>query len=381
MSARHVVAVLLSVAASVCGGCSTGDVRQSDEKPRAPAFMALLADGMLVGYSASGGEMGRVRVGGRLRSPVSGAYIATLGDGRVAVIDAAARPNRLVVVDVVRWLVVRRTALPRGSVFRNLVVGAGTGNLYIAGDSPSDAITPFGSVANGATLAVLNADGNLLYSALLRRPSTTRGPVAPYDWSVYSLSVHPEEKQIYISYHGPNTSGADTITNTGESLIRCRRSGAGGVGCLTSVHGRIAAFRDRVLAAGGTPPHLVEFRIEGAVITRWRSGFAKSAHLMEFARAGDRVFGLESCPKLGGLTSIDLERRQARMLAAPAAPGTTHPPGVCGERIAARTRDLRLAIAKTSDPLAFVLIVDGATGRILASRRVAQPAVDIAALE
>lgn len=379
MGSRSLTAVLLIVVASIGGGCNSDD---APEPPSlAAAFAALLADGTLVGYSASGEEVARLRVGGELNSPVSGEYIDIMGNARIAVLDAAARPNRLVLVDIKRWAVLRRVQLPRRSVFRNIVVGARTGHFYVAGDRPSDAITPFGSAANAATLAVLDQDGNVIASAVIRSPSNTRGPAAPYDWSVYSIAVDAEEEQIYVSYHGPNTSGADSIAVRGNRLVRCAGSGAGGIGCFQPVHGRLEVFGERILAASGTPPVLVALRPDAAVDARWRSGFDESAHLMEFARVEGRVFGLESCPKLGGLTSINLDQDVARMIAPPAPPGTTRPRGVCGESIAARPRDLHLAIAKTIDDVGFVLIVDATTGRIVAAKPVAAPAVDVAALD
>lgn len=364
-------------AAVVTGGCSSDDA--SEPASSAATFAALLANGTLVGYSASGEEVARLRVGGQLRSPVSGEYIDIVDDARIAVLDAAAQPNRLLLVDVKRWEVLRHIQLPRRSIFRNIVVGERTGHFYVAGDRPSDAITPFGSAANAATIAVLDQDGKVITSALVRDPSNTPGPVAPYDWSVYSLAVDADEEQIYVSYHGPNTSGADSIAVRGNRLVRCAGSGAGGIGCLQPVHGRLEAFGERILAASGTPPVLVALRSD-AVVDRWRSGFGKSAHLMEFVRVENRVFGLESCPKLGGLTSINLDNDVARMIAPPAPPGTARPRGVCGESIAAHSREPRLVIAKTIEDIGSVQIVDGSTGRIVASKPVAAPAVDVAAL-
>lgn len=377
MSSRRLTAFLLIVVSSIGGGCSSDDAQEPSSS--AAAFVALLADGTLVGYSASGEEVARLRIGTRLDSPVSGEYIDILDNRRIAVLDAAARPNRLILVDVKRWAVVRRVQLPQRAIFRNIVVGDRTGHFYVAGDRSSEAMTPFGSAANAATLAVLDQEGTVVASAVIRSPSNTRGPVAPYDWSVYSIAVDAKEEQIYVSYHGPNTSGADSIALRGNRLVRCAGSGAGGIGCLRPVHGRVEVFGKGILAASGTPPVLVALRPD-AVVDRWRSGFDKSAHLMEFVRVEKRVFGLESCPKLGGLTSINLDQDDARMIAPPALPGTPRPRGVCGESIAARSRDLRLVIAKTIDDVGSVQIVDGTTGRIVASNPVAAPAVDVAAL-
>ena len=374
---RSKAATLLLASAFMGAGCEFGET--ADESPPA-AFVSLLASGELVGYSASGDEVGRVKLGGQLVSPVSGAYIAVIDERRVAVLDAEARPNRLALVDLEQWAVLRRSQLPSGSTFRNLAVGPRTGRFYVAGDRPTNQMTAFGSPANVAVLAVLGQDGEVIRTAVLRDPETTPGPVAPYDWSVYSIAVGEREDWIYVSYHGPNTSGADSIANRGGRLVRCDSSGEGGVGCLQPVHGRVEIHGGGILASTGTPPRLVALDADATLRDRWSSGFATSAHLMEFARVGNRAFGLESCPKLGGLTSIDLDGDEALVIAAPAPPGTTIPDGVCGERIAARSDGPLLAVAKTTDEQDFILFVDGNTGETRASKQVAAPAVDVAAL-
>jgi hypothetical protein len=255
----------------------------------------------------------------------------------------------------------------------------GSESVFVAGDTPTELVSPFGSIANAATIAVLDGKGRVVAAKTIRSPRLTTGKVAPYDWSVYSIAVNEKSRTIYVSYHGPNTSGADSVEIRGRRLIRCAASRDGGVACLRLVHGRIQAFRGGLLATRGTPPTLLLLRAGGAVETEWASGF-RNAHLMEFARAGSRVFGLESCPKLGGLTAVDLDRNVARMLASPAAPGTARPRGVCGERIAVLPRDLRLAVAKSIEGLAYLLFVDGRNGRVVATRRVTATPIDVAAV-
>lgn len=115
---------IVGLVALVFGTSCSGD--EATPLDRRVEFAALLANGTLVGYTADGDEVARVRIGRRLQSPVSGQYIGFVPaarGGEIVVIDAAANPNELVFVGSESWKIERRAALPRRSLFRNVIVG------------------------------------------------------------------------------------------------------------------------------------------------------------------------------------------------------------------------------------------------------------------
>lgn len=238
----------------------------------------------------------------------------------------------------------KRIALPHGVDFRAIEVGEATGRIYLAGEAATSQRTKEGGPARSAIAVVLSPEGNVVARRTLRRPGAG-GRLGPLDWQVHDIAVSPDEQNVFVSYHGFNTEGADRVAVSGGDLRRCRSRPT--VACIARVHGAIDVDAKGLIATTGTPPLLGLFSEEGRPLRSWQSGVAR-AHLMEFARAGTRALTVESCAKTGGMTVVDLRAGTAQVLhePAPAAPLRGLPArAICGERISTASGSL-IAVMK-----------------------------------
>jgi hypothetical protein len=240
--------------------------------------------------------------------------------------------------------------------------------------------TSAASAARDGRTGSAAAPGRHVVTKTLRVPQSARPRPSALDWEIYDIAVELDERRIFFSYHGPNTTGADWLEVGRGTLARCRSTAR--AACLAAVHGAIEADRDGLVAALGTPPLLGRFSRDGERIQVWPSGF-RDAHLMEFARLGDRVFTVESCTKKGGMTVIDLARREAEVLhpPAPATPLRGLPArAVCGERISIGSGGL-IAVMKrgTITGIGGIMLLDD-RGRVGNWLRLAPPPVDVLVL-
>ena len=382
---RRTRLALALVALGGLAGASTflGDASEGSADGRGTAIrvFVLLEDNTLLGIDAGGRVVRRTRLGRRPRSPLGARYLALAAKTELRVIVSGDTRGVLAVVDAADGRVRRRTPLPAGLTFRTIEVGPRTGRTYLGGERRTQLPNGFGGRANAAVATVLARSGRELATRILRVPQ--RGPRRgeASDWQLYDSALARGEGRVFFSYHGPNTQGADRVdVGTRGSLSRCASGGRNA--CLPSVHGAIEADRDDLLAALGTPPSLARFSPDGTSTEVWPSGF-RDAHLMEFARLGDRVFTVESCVKTGGMTVIDLVRREARVLHAPAP--TTPLRGlparaVCGERISVGAGGLIVVMKRgTLSGIGGVMLLDD-RGRIRRWIRLRPPPVDVLVL-
>ncbi|MGI8825641.1 MAG: hypothetical protein ACR2JC_08345 [Chloroflexota bacterium] len=74
---------------------------------------------------------------------------------------------------------------------------------------------------------------------------------------MYEAAVSPDERELFVSYHGPNTTGLDWFTVAGGRLRRCTRSPAVArrpdSGCLL-IHGRFMQSGRGFIATTGDGP-------------------------------------------------------------------------------------------------------------------------------
>jgi hypothetical protein len=346
------------------------------EPPRA-SVAVLLEDNTLLLLDRSGDEIRRVRLRNAPKQRTMGRYLV-VGAGRIHALLPGDRRDRLAVLDF-DGQVVKKATLPLGVRFRALAVGGRTQRVFLAGERETAAANGFGGRAAAAVLVVLSSEGTVVATATLRSPQ----PHAPrvLDWRIDDLAIAHDERRAFVSYHGPNTGGADMIELADAAPERC--SSPARVSCIEDVHGAVEAMPDSLLlATTGTPPRVALFAANGRLGDRWQVGL-DNAHLMEFARVGRRVFTVESCTKTGGLSVLDLDRGRARVLHAPApvAPLRGLPgQAVCGERISAAGTG-RVAIVKrgTITGIAGVFLLD-VSGQIVRWRRLAVPPVDAVVL-
>jgi len=288
--------------------------------------------------------------------------LAPSRDGRTLYALAPSDPpgvDHLAVVDTVSAGVRARYALPPGVAFSALAVGPVSGRLYLFG-------TP--THATGALVAV--ADPRT--GRVLARWAVHRGDTG--DWFVYQGAVAPDERALYLSYHGSDTTGIDRLVLTGRGLRPCRSANPPHVGCIWT-HGGFALYGPGLLATTGEGP-IEEIDGAGRVVHRFDPRLPGN-HLTEFAldaRAG-RLYVVGPCGYTGGMSVVTLATARTRVLVPLSPPGQA--PTFCGDRFALGPRNL-LAVGETAAALpqlglpGAVLLVDARTGAV--RRTVTTPA-------
>ena len=325
-----------------------------------PGVVALLANREVLRVDATGRVLARTMVGARdPHADAVGSYLGLSRDGaRLFVLSppggGAEGGQALAVLDPVSLQRIVAVALPRGLVFRSLVVGPRTGRLYVSGNA-----------AGGASICAAPPVESPRWRCAAVRPRGAR-----LDWRVLDSAVSPDERRLLVSYHGPNTTGADWVATA--TLARCHTAPAV---CLPS-HGR-AVFRTngRVLATTGEGP-LLELSTAGTRTREWDLRLPGN-HLMAFALSpdGGRVAAVGPCGYAGGLSVVDLAARTVAVRG--------YPDTLCADRVAflgART----VALARNRMPVpqgspARLDFVDLATGRIVARRPTSSEVVDVLA--
>lgn len=315
----------------------------SDGSGGPPALALLLDDNTLVTVDGSGRQLRRTGLGHSPARPFGARYIASTAQRGLLLIVPGDLQDELAFATA-EGRILKRIVLPRGVDFRAIEVGEATGRVYLGGEAATSQLTKEGSAARSAILTVVSSEGDVIATRTLRRPSP-EGRFGPMDWQVYDIAVSPDERNVFLSYHGFNTGGADRIEVNGNELRRCPSIPT--VSCIARIHGTIDVDESGLLATLGTPPLLGLF-FEGARQPRlWKSGL-DGAHVMEFARAGRHAFAVESCAKTGGLSVVDLRSGTARLLHQPAliAPLRGLPArAICGERISTASGSL-IAVMK-----------------------------------
>jgi hypothetical protein len=336
---------------------------------------ALLADNQLLAIRIR--DLGVVAER-RLASPpndrpyrATGHYMALSKDGKqlfALVSDESGEAPRLVVLNT-STVEIRGTHLLNQSIsFRSLVVGPTTGRLYLFGDQNGSAI-----------VTVLDPESGTEVVHWIAREGGT------YHWQVYEGAVSSDERHLFISYHGPDTTGVDRFEIANDGLHRCQTPNRPNEGCINA-HGSFIPYRDGFLIATGT--NVVLDVDTGGKIRKGFDTQLNGNHLTEFIAntAAGQIYAVGSCGYAGGFSVLDLATGGA-----PVTP--THngwqwqtnpkPPQIlsvaggrgrdtvlCGERLALGPGSL-LVIGKTTKPVATsgipgaLLILDVRTGRLL----------------
>jgi hypothetical protein len=198
--------------------------------------------------------------------------------------------------------------LDRAITCRSLALSPRTGRIFLFGNRPEQG-------GQSLLVTVLDPASGRRLGGWVARPANG------HTWLPHQGIVTADERRLLVSYHGPDTTGADVLTLAGGRLIRCAGAPSWG-GCLQGVHGDvITATEDRVLAATGDAQRVEELTLDGRIIRQWDSALPGN-HLMELGldiRAG-RLYAIGSCGYAGGLSTIDLHTGQVRRLASPAKP-------------------------------------------------------------
>jgi hypothetical protein len=334
------------VAATGCGGDS---IERSSARP---FVFALLSDRGLLKVSATDGRVLRsIRLG--TRAPPAGAvsdFIAPSRDPKrlFVLVPAAGRDRQSIVeLDSATLKIQQRFPLPAGMVFRSLQTGPRSGRLYVLGNRGTD------RNVNAPILLVLDQNSGAIADPIIIRPAHGR------DWYVTDAAISSDERYLAVSYHGPDTTGADWISLSEAPKVCSDRTPAY-LACIR-LHGDIAFREHHLVATTGEGP-LVERNLDGRLARSWRPKVPRN-HLTHFTfdTPSGRAVVLGSCGYTGGLSVISLDSVSAKVIG--------YPKKVCGEAASFVQAGL-LAVARNALPVpqgavSQIDFVDLDAGRIL----------------
>lgn len=290
--------------------------------------------------------------------------------GRIYVLGRYEHRGALQAVDLHSGHAGPLTSLPEGISFRAIAIGSQTDRIFVFGDRPDGA-------GRAPYIAVLDPSARHLLR--LVRVRHAKG----LDWRVFAGAISLDERTLYVSYHGTNTTGIDALTAHGRSWLRC--ASAANAACVPDAHGAVAVRQDGdLVATTGDPPDLID--IHGKrVAHRWRTKLARN-HLTELTLdvAGDTAYAIGSCAYTGGISKVVLHgAAPAKVLQPPATAGA--PATLCGER-ATVTPTRTLIVARGAAPSLTaaaspaLLVVSTQTGRLLEMIPVLAAPVDVLSL-
>ena len=320
---QMLLVTLLALTLSSAAGWRGWSVGQAAD-PRGTAF-ALLADNRLIAVRTADGSVIAAR---RLAPPPPTAaaasrfarhLLALASDGRTlfalipgwpAAPGVSGQPDRLAVVARSTTRITATFPLPgEGGTYRSLAVGPQSGRLYLFGNRPDPATPPAtpspatsivaGATVEGVIVTRLDPTTGAVEATWLARTAEGR------DWLVYQGAVAPDERTLYVSYHGVATTGIDRFDLVAGGLRRCPPPPQSGLGCIAG-HGGFAFFGDGLLTATGDSVILATDHtgaVIGAIDTRLTGN-----HLMEFAvdPSADRLYAVGSCGYAGGFSAVSL---------------------------------------------------------------------------
>ena len=308
---------VMATAMCSCAG-TTPRSRVTHEAPQRsePALVALLANRRLVEVGvASGKVLARGRVGaGAPIAAATGAYIAAPPSRKtlfVLVPYAPGKKQDIREVAVSDLTTVRSYRLPEGVVFRSLQAGRDGKHLYVVGNR-GDA-----KQIRAPVLVVIDtASGRLLARQTLR-------PADGRQWLVFDTALSSDGTLLAVSYHGPDTTGADWI-RLKALTERCADTTSLGVACL-SLHGDIAFRGGDIVATTGEGP-LVERTLHDELVRSWPVKLPRN-HLTRLAldAGAKRAAVIGGCDYTGGLSVISLLTGATTVIG--------YPEKVCGEEV------------------------------------------------
>jgi hypothetical protein len=363
------MAVLVALSAGC--GCGSQDRSVPPRDDRTQAY-ALLASNELIGVALSPPRLTmRVRLGERRDQFSPGRLLATSPDG-TTVYALVREPERLsiAVVSAASGRLTKRIPLPTGIDGRSLVVGPRSGTLYVLAGREGTRRTQAQGRESSAQLLVVEPDARRVRKSIELRPFERR------DWFVNTAAVAPDERTLYVTYHGVDTTGADWITL--PELRRCRPSPQRWAGCLSDqLHGHLQPLAAGGFVAATGSPRL--FRFDGSKrLTAKLNTRLTGNHLMDFAmnQEDQTVAAVGSCEYRPGLALVDLRTGTSRL--------STREPEVCGGRIVFAGDSLlvgRNAGQVAASSPGRILIVNPATGTIAGSLQTSAEVVDLLAVE
>lgn len=345
----------------------------------------LLADNRLLLVAADGtirqvADLMHHTASDSLRS--TGRFLVRSGNTLYAVSASQAGSGAVVIVDARSARLVRQLTFEQPGIFyRGMAVAPGGTRLYLFGNrvrGPDRGPGPHGGFPLDAVVTLFDLNAGK--------------PVDTYDarlydgnsWLVWQGAISADGQLLFLSYHGPDTTGIDSFRIRTGGLERCVTAGPPNVGCIAS-HGGFWVQMDTVLALNAADADLAEFDFAGHELRRFNVDLPRN-HLMDLTLDGNGHAFIEgSCGYAGGLSRIDIPTGIVRILTPANSGGSGQPwandDSICGERVAIISSSA-LALVHNTRPvpvlisgwLQFLSVKDG---RQLARVRLPLEALDV----
>ena len=231
--------VLLMLLLGMAAGCTLlrgrhAPVPATSSPPSTPAsrtttIVTLLADNHLLVATADPARVVADLRLGPAPEPLGVSHaMALTADGSTLYLlvprgaDQPRAPDQLVTFDLATRQVRARHPLDAATSYRSLALGPRSGQLYLFGNRHQAA-------GQAAVVAMVDPAAGTVRSRWTIRPAGGR------TWLVYRGVVSDDERHLVVSYHGPDTTGADVLTKKGDRLARCATATRPEAGCLASV--------------------------------------------------------------------------------------------------------------------------------------------------
>jgi len=333
--------------------------------------------------------------------PPKGRVVVLLAEGRLQLIDVASGDKA---VDFVASGVKRHALqygrlaraegtdevfaiLPDGTVPVLVSLNVGTGSARSVGRLKLDQFLArssdqFWGLAVGQQTGWVYAFSHVDATVLVLNPKTaevlTRFAAGSGE-TVMAGAVSPDERRIFVTYHG-HATGIEAFDVEG---------GSSRPAFYVPSHGNFAQLENTLLATTGGP-ELIEINRAGETV-RSRSSLLTQSHQMELALSRDRktAYFTGSCSYGGGFSRLDMTPGATASVLVPS--GDT---SVCGERLSVSAGGTWVAIASVgftnaieggsiprTDRPGRILIVDAATGAILRDMPTTTDVVDVLAVK
>jgi DNA-binding beta-propeller fold protein YncE len=327
---RPGLVALLVFGIVACTGCDS--ITRANPSPTpvpsltAARVVSLLANNhLLVADVTTGAVLAELTLGEPPALPSQIRAMAMSRDGHTLyALVRASGGARIALLDTTTLKLTTSIDLGGDLDYRGLAIGPRTGRLYLSANQRGDAL-----------VRVIDPSGAQPAQTWPARKSEGR------DWYVYQGSVAPDETALYLSYHGPDTTGIDRFEIQPAGLLRCSIATRPDSGCFVT-HGSFALAGGDLVASMGESPVASLDPVTGVRRDQYDL-LLEGNHMLEFTIASGGLYAVGSCGYTGGLARADLSTGQTSVLAASRTRG-----GVCGERIAVSSDGSVLVVAKTA---------------------------------